>query len=148
VFVPRLSGDYTVTLVATMHDGRTATATQTLAVRTHDVSIERIQAPNSARVGQTKSVTVNVRGGQYAETVVVDLYKSTPGGEQYVGTQTQTLAPARGGRVVGFPFDDTFSADDAAVGKVTFRAVATISGARDALPTDNQAIAPPTAVRS
>jgi PKD repeat protein len=141
-------GDYTVTLVATTHDGRTATATQTLAVRTHDVSIERIQAPNSARVGQTKSVTVNVRGGQYAETVVVDLYKSTPGGEQYVGTQTQTLAPARGGRVAGFPFDYTFSADDAAVGKVTFRAVATISGARDALPADNQAIAPPTAVRS
>lgn len=40
-----------------------------------------------------------------------------------------------------------FTADDGAVGKVTFRAVATIVDARDALPADNQAIAAPTEVK-
>ncbi len=73
-------GDYTVSLTVTTLDGRTATATQELTVRTHDVSIERIQAPNSAGVGQTKSIAVKVRGGQYAETVQVQLYRSRPGG--------------------------------------------------------------------
>ena len=47
---------------------------------------------------------------------------------------------------VEFGFSYTFTADDAQIGKVTFRAVAVISGARDALPADNEAIAPPTKV--
>jgi len=45
-----------------------------------------------------------------------------------------------------FAFSYTFTADDARVGKVTFKAVANILGARDALPADNEAIAAPTKV--
>ncbi len=45
-----------------------------------------------------------------------------------------------------FAFRYTVTADDALIGKVTFRAFAVISGARDALPADNEAIAPPTRV--
>jgi PKD repeat protein len=141
-------GDYTVTMLATTFDGRTATAMQTISVRTHDVSIERIQEPNSARVGQAKDVRVNVRGGRYPETVQVDLYKSVAGGfDQLVATRTQAVPVAHGGRTTGFDFRYTFTAEDGAAGKVTFRAVATLVGARDALPADNQAIAPPTAVK-
>ena len=89
-------GDYTVSLTVTTLDGRMATATQELTVRTHDLSIERIQAPNAAGVGQTKSITVKVRGGQYAETVQVQLYKSRPGGpEELVGTTSGPVPPAR-----------------------------------------------------
>ena len=113
--------DYTVTMVATTLDGRTATASQIISVRTHDVSIERFQAPNSARVGQSKDVRVNVRGGRYAETVQVELYKSVAGGfEQYIGAQSLPVPVAHGGQTTGFDFGYTFTADDAAAGKVTF----------------------------
>ncbi len=140
-------GDYTVTMIATTLDGRTATATRGIGVRTHDVSIDRIQAPNSARVGQTKNVRVNVKGGKYSESVQVDLLKSVAGGsEQLVGSQTLPVPAAKGGQTTGFEFTYSFSPDDGAAGKVTFRAVATIFGARDALPADNQAIAAPTKV--
>ncbi len=87
-------GDYTVSLTVTTLDGRTATATQELTVRTHDVSIERIQAPNSAGVGQTKSIAVKVRGGQNAETVRVQLYRSRPGGIRRAGRHHERPGPA------------------------------------------------------
>ena len=45
-----------------------------------------------------------------------------------------------------FTFSYTFRAEDQAAGKVTFKAVATISGARDALPADNEVVALPTRV--
>ena len=81
-------------------DGRTATWAQTVSVRTHDVSIDRIQAPNAARTGQTKTVGVNLRGGRYPETVQVDLLRSVAGGyEQLVGSQTVAVPAARGGRL-------------------------------------------------
>ncbi len=141
-------GDYTVTMIATTLDGRTATTSRVVSVRTRDVSIERIQAPGTARVGQAKDVRVNVRGGRQPETVQVELFKSVAGGfEQLVGTQTLSVPVAHGGRTTRFDFRYTFTAQDGAAGKVTFRAVATIVGGRDALPADNQAIAPPTAVK-
>ena len=141
-------GDYTVTRVVTTLDGRTATATQQVTVRTHDVSIERIQAPNSAGVGQAKSISVKVRGGRYDETVRVDLFKSMPGGsEEWVGSETKAVPQAHGGRATGFGFTYTFTPDDRANGKVTFRAVASIVDRTDAQPADNQAIAPPTEVK-
>jgi hypothetical protein len=51
-----------------------------------------------------------------------------------------------GGRTTAFGFTYTFTSDDAALGKVTFKAVASIVGARDAQPSDNTAIALPTNV--
>jgi hypothetical protein len=141
-------GDYLVTLTATTLDGRTASTSQTVTVRTHDVSVERIQAPNSARANQTKDVSVRVRGGAYPETVRIDLYKSTTGlFDELVATKTLAVPPATGSRSTTFEFSYTFTFQDAEVGKVTFRAVAMILGARDALPADNQAIAPPTEVK-
>ena len=142
-------GDYLATLAAQTYDGRTATVSQTVRVRTHDVSIERIQAPNSARAGQAKPIGVNVRGGKYDETVQVDVFRSRPGGfDEWVGSQTLAVPAARGGKTVSFGVNYTFTADDATAGKVTFRSTATLVGARDAVPADNQAIAPPTEVRA
>ncbi len=117
-------------------------------MRTHDVSIERIQAPNSTRVAQTRSIGVNLRGGAYPETVQVQLWKSVAGGgEAFVGIQTVSVPAARGGHTTAATIGYTFTAEDAVAGKVTFRAVADIAGFRDVLPADNQAIAPPTDVK-
>ena len=59
-------------------------------------------------------------------------------------TQSVPINPRNG--TTDFAFSYTFTADDAQIGKVTFKAVTVISGARDALPADNEAIAPPTKV--
>ncbi len=139
-------GDYTVRLAVTTFDGRIASASQIVLVRTHDVAITKLTAPQTARAGQTRQITVGVSDNRYPETVQVQLFKSTPGGFQLVGTLTQSV-PVRGAnRTTAFDFSYTFTSDDAAIGKVTFKADATILGPRDALPSDNEAIASPTRV--
>jgi len=139
-------GDYTVKLTVTTRDGRTASTSQVVHIRTHDVGIAKLTVPNSASVGQTKQITVGIVDARYQETVQVQLFRSTPGGFQVVGTLVQTIAPQNGSKTTPYSFNYTFVADDAAAGKVTFQAVATILGARDALPGDNTVIALPTAV--
>jgi hypothetical protein len=49
-----------------------------------------------------------------------------------------------GNRATPFDFSYTFTTEDASVGTVTFKAVATNVGAREALPADNEALASPT----
>jgi hypothetical protein len=46
-----------------------------------------------------------------------------------------------GNATISFAFSYTFTPGDAALGKVTFEAIATIAGPRDALSADNTAIA-------
>lgn len=138
-------GDYSVELTATTFDGRTATITQTVQVKTHDVAITKFSAPKAASAGQTRQITVGLNSKRYPETVEVDLYKSVPNGFQYVDTLTQSVSVRPANRTTDFTFSYTFTSDDASVGKVTFKAVA-ILGARDALPADNEAIASPTKV--
>jgi hypothetical protein len=132
-------GDYTVEVTVTTPDGRTASTSQVVQVRTHDVAIVKLAVPNSAHVGQTIAVNVYVANKRYPETVQVDLYKSVPGGFQQVGSLTQSV-PVRppGGNSTRFAFSYTIGQSDKTVGKVTFRASATIFGHRDALPADNE----------
>lgn len=138
-------GDYTTSLTVTTTDGRTATASQTVRVRTHDVAIDRLLVPASARAGQTRHISVAIRNGRYDDSVRVELYRSTPTGFVQVGSLTQlVLADPR--QTTDFPFNYTFSPEDAALGKVTFKAVAVIVNARDALSSDNQVISTPTTV--
>ena len=139
-------GDYTVQLTATTLDGRTAAASQTVHVRTHDVAITRFATPNAASSGQTRHIVVSVNSKRYDETVEVQLFRSVPGGFRQFGSLTQFVPMNPKNGTTDFAFSYTFTADDAAIGKVTFRAVAVISGVRDALPADNEAIAPPTKV--
>jgi hypothetical protein len=137
-------GDYTVTHTGTTSDGRSASVSQTIHVRTHDVGIAKLAVPSSANVGQTRQITVGLVDYRYPETVQVQLLKSAPGGFQLVGTLVQSVSPRN--PTTPISFDYTFGADDAAAGKVTFEAVATIQGARDALQGDNTVIALPTTV--
>jgi PKD repeat protein len=139
-------GDYTARLTATTFDGRSASVDQLVHVQTHDVAVTRFAAPESAASGRTKQLSVDVRNTRYDERVEVQLLKSIPGGFEVVGTLMQFVPVRETGRGVTFSFNYTFTPDDAIVGKVTFKAVATIVGARDALPADNDAIASPTKV--
>jgi PKD repeat protein len=139
-------GSYTVTLTVTTTDGRTGSASQTVNVMTRDVAITKFATPGAAKAGQTRPVVVGINSRRYVEQVSVDLYKSVPGGYQWVGTLSQEVPVRPSNRTTDFKFSYTFTPDDAALGKVTFRAIATIQNGRDALPADNEAIASPTKV--
>ena len=139
-------GDYSVHLTVTTLDGRTAVATQTVHVRTHDVAVTRFATPNAASSGQTRRIVVSINSKRYAETVEVQLFRSVPGGFQQFGSLTQFVPMNPKNGTTEFAFSYTFTGDDAQIGKVTFRAVAVVAGVRDALPADNEAIASPTKV--
>ncbi|ROP37088.1 PKD domain-containing protein [Saccharothrix texasensis] len=135
-------GDYAVRMDVTSADGRTGTMSRTLVVRTHDVGIASFTAPTRGRPGQTRSVEVTVGNQRLPENATVILYRGTPGGFTEIARATQYV-PARPTRTVAFPFNYTFTPEDAVVGRVTFRAVVTLGqGVRDARPIDNEAVAP------
>ena len=140
-------GDYDAKLAITTSDGRSASTTQPISVKTHDVSIAKMSVPNSARVGQSRQLSVDIANTRYAETVEVALLRSVPGGGfEPVGQITQSVPVRSHGRMTTFAISYTFAPQDATLGKVTFQAVATILGARDANPSDNAIIALPTKV--
>jgi hypothetical protein len=140
-------GNYSVTDTVSTNDGRTASVTQTVQVRTHDVAITKFSVPSSGSVGQTRQIVVGISNKRGQETVQVQLSKSTPSGFQVVGTLTQTLPVNTGNQTTPFTFNYSFTGDDANMQKVTFQATATIVNARDALPGDNTATATPTSVK-
>jgi PKD repeat protein len=139
-------GDYTVNLTVTTPDGRTGSTAQTVHVATHDVAISKIDAPQAAKAGQTRQIGVNIKSTRYEETVRVELLKSVPGGYQSITSTEQNIPVRSGNRTTAVGLSYTFTDADAAVGKVTFKAVVSIVNARDALPADNEAIASPTKV--
>ena len=136
-------GDYTVELTVTTLDGRTGSTSQVVHVGTHDVAVVQLGVPNAAHVGQTIAVNAYVRSTRYPERVQVDLFKSVPGGFEQVGSLTQSVPVRRGGRPTRFAFTNTITPADRTVGKVSFKAVATIIDHRDGLPGDNDLISPP-----
>lgn len=141
-------GDYTVNLTATTADGRSGSATQVIQVRTRDVAISKLSVPQTAGSNQTKTINVDVKNNRYSDYITVTLVKGLPGGgEQVIGTLT-IYVPAKAKQSTIFKFSYTFTAADAAVGKVTFKAVANIAnGLRDVLPSDNTLIASTTVIR-
>lgn len=139
-------GDYTVALTVTTVDGRTARSTIVVHVRTHDVGITKVTAPQAAFAGQTHSISVSVGNTDYPETVRVQLLKGTASGWTTVGALTQSVLAGTSGHGAEFAFSYTFTSDDASAGKAVFRAIAAIQGARDAYPSDNDVTAPATKV--
>jgi PKD domain len=137
-----VDGDYALKLAVTTGDGRTASKTQNVHVQTHDVSIAKLSVPQTGSAGQTRSISVGISNARYAESVQVQLFKN----DALVGTLTQQVPVRGGGRTTPFSFNYTFTSDDAVLGKVTFKAVAVVVGARDAQPADNTAIGLPTSV--
>lgn len=135
-------GDYTVKLTITTTDGRIASTSQIMHILTHDVAITTFMVPTSARPGTTHSITVGVSDKRYPETVQVQLLKGNiQGSFDVVGTMTLPVPAKPGHHTTQFTFSYTFTSGDATIGKVTFEAIATIQGARDALPADNMTIA-------
>jgi PKD repeat protein len=130
-------GDYTVSLTVTTTDGRTASTSQVVQVRTHDVAITRLAVPTSAHVGKTISVTAYLQNTRYPETVQVDLSKGIPAGFSQVGSLTESVPVKRAGQTTRFAFSYTVTSDDKAIGKITFEVTASIIGFPDALPADN-----------
>ncbi|MFD4639340.1 PKD domain-containing protein [Lentzea sp. NPDC058436] len=144
-------GVYTVTVRSKTGDGRTATDTTTVTVKTHDVGISKFSAPASARAGDQKPITVQVSNTRYLEKVKTTVYRDNGNGNgwQEVGTLTIDV-PAHPTRKVKFPFAYTFTPQDAVTGKVSFRAVVEPQleyPVRDAIPSDNEVITIATTVR-
>ena len=134
-------GDYTVTLSVTTVDGRRASASNTISVRTHDVRVTKLDVPKKAQVGRTETITVSVANDRYPETVQVQLMRGGPSGFEVIATSSQLVPVLRNGKTVAYRFSYTFTPDDVALGRVTFKAVASIDGLADAIPADNEATA-------
>jgi hypothetical protein len=139
-------GDYEVRLTMTTVDGRVSTASDVLHVSTHDVAITRLTLPGGARVGQTIDVSVYVKSYRYPEQVRVDLFRSTPDGYRQVGSSTGEVTVTKSGPGTRFSFAYTVTSQDAASGRMTFKATATILDHRDAVPTNNDLISVPVTV--
>jgi hypothetical protein len=143
-------GDYRVRLTVRTPDGRRSSMSQVVQVRTHDIAITHLTAPQSARAGQTRPFTFQVRNTRYPETAEFQLLRlipGTPDAFEVVGTLAAPVPVRPGHRTTTFTLNYTFTADDALAGRVTFKVVAILIGARDARPGDNAAIAPPVRVR-
>jgi PKD repeat protein len=134
-------GGYPVTLTVTTIDGRRASVTNTISVGTHDVRISTLDVPNNAKVGRTETITVRVANDRYPETVQVQLMRGRPSGFEVIATSSQLVPVLRNRKTVAYRFSYTFTAEDLALGRVTFKAVASIDGFADAIPVDNEAIA-------
>jgi PKD repeat protein len=135
-------GDYTAQITVTTSDNRTATTSHVVQVGTHDVAIVKVGVPKSAHVGQTIGITAHLRNTRYPETVEVALFKSVPAGFQQIDSLTQSVPVRSGNRTTPFAFTYTVTETDRSIGKVSFKAVATIIDHRDALPGDNELISP------
>jgi hypothetical protein len=139
-------GTYTVTFTETTVDGRQGSQTQSVRVQTHDVGVLSLAAPDKGRVGKTGSITVGIGNTRYPESVQVDLFKTSPSGDVWIASATQSVPVMKPKKTVSLFFNYTFTSADLAVGKVAFRVVATIQGARDAFGVDNAATSRPTFV--
>jgi hypothetical protein len=132
-------GSYEVTLTGTTIDGRSASRTYPLEVRTHDISILWFTTPGKARVGRTYTIMVGVGNTRYAEPdVQVVLSKSTPSGFQQIGASSKPVPRMAPKKTTVYSFTYTFTEDDLVAGKVTFQAQ-TFMAFRDALQGDNVA---------
>lgn len=148
-------GDYPITFTITTIDGRSASYSQTMNVRTHDIVLSRFSLPDVGRPGLTRTVTAYIQNTHYPETAIVEFYVSMPGYYdtwRLVDTKTVSV-PARAPRqFTKVSFDYTFTQEDANLGTVNFKGVATIvdengNQVRDALSADNTAISLPVRVR-
>ena len=69
-------GDYVVRLAVTTADGRSGSAARTITVRDRDVAVTKLTAPQAARAGQTRQVSIGVTGKRHDSWVSVILFNS------------------------------------------------------------------------
>lgn len=139
-------GQYEVTLLVSARGGRTNSVTKTVQVQTHDVAILSLATPAKGKVGKQSAITVGIGNTRYPETVQVDLYKLTAQGDVLVGTNIGAVGVMKLKKTVDISFNYMFTSDDATIGKLPFKAVVTIQGARDAVTSDNTQTSAPTLI--
>jgi hypothetical protein len=137
-------GTYEVRLHVTAADGRLGATSSPVRVTTHDIALLRIVAPAAATVDDRGEVVVVVTSRHGPEIVQVELLRSRgSGAPEPVAVHTRSL-PEAGELEIGFPV--TFADADLAAGEVTFHARASLVGAADRSPENNELAAPPTLV--
>lgn len=134
-------GDYSPMLTVTTTDGRSASQSWVVSVRTHDVSILSFSTPKKARVGETIPISIGVGNTRYAEDAQVEFTKSTPNGFDLIGWVYKTVPAMKKGKTTSISINYTITEADLAMGKVTFQARIYMY-VRDALPGDNNALSP------
>jgi PKD repeat protein len=134
-----VDGDYPVSLTVRTEDGRTATESKVVPVRTHDVAVVNVTVPGRARVGQAIQVHADVQNLRYPEDVRVTLEKAVGDAGWTTLEQARKVVPVgRPRQSTRFTFTYTVTADDLVAGKLIFRAVADPDQNRDAYIIDNQ----------
>jgi hypothetical protein len=134
-------GDYQVAYTATLSDGRTASTTATISVKTHDVGIAKFMVPTSAKTGQSKTITIGIGNRHYPENVTIQLLIVRQSGGEVIGQQTLDIPVLGANQTRDVSFTYTFTKADAAGGKVVFKAFLLLNSARDFVPGDNEATA-------
>ena len=121
---------------------------QPVQVRTHKVQVRRLNVPTTARAGKTVTIAIGISNRRSTEQVEVALYGSVPTGDFVLVASASQSVPVRSGNgTTDYRLNHTLPAEDAAASTVTFKAVATIIGHRDAIPADNTALSLPVSVR-
>jgi hypothetical protein len=139
-------GGYRVTLIATARDGRVSARSAAVTVRTHEVGVVGIAAPERVRIRETITVRVAVVSTRYGERLWIDLFRIRPSGRQWIDIALRMIDFTGPRRPASISFDYTVSETDAVGRWLRFEAVAAIRGARDATPGDNIATSLPALV--
>lgn len=142
-------GDYLVRLSVTTADGRSGSTARVISVRNRDVAVTKFTAPQAARAGQTRQISVGITGKRYDNWTSVILSKSDPSdpsGYTFVGELRQFVAIRQSDRATPFDFTYTFTDADAQTGQVTFRVEAILDNAFDVYMNDNLAASRPVKV--
>ncbi len=131
-------GEYSALLEMTTADGRSDQMEKTFTVETHDVILNRFRGPSVGQLGLTASIRVGIHNENYPDEVTVKLYRSVPGGFREVGHLTQFVDVSEMNKATtDFHFSYTFTEQDEAIGRVTFKAEAFLTENPEALPADN-----------
>ncbi|MBG0566980.1 PKD domain-containing protein [Actinoplanes sp. NEAU-A11] len=132
-------GDYPVSLTVRTEDGRTATESKVVPVRTHDVGIVKLTVPRRASVGQVIQVHADVQNLRYEENVRVMLEKAAGNAGWTAVDEARKVVPVgRPRQSTRFTFTYTVTQDDLVAGKLIFKAGADPDPNRDAYTADNQ----------
>ncbi|MGI5502142.1 PKD domain-containing protein [Lentzea sp. CA-135723] len=135
-------GTYTVILRSKSEDGRVASLKQNVVVKTRDVGITSFRTPAVTIPGRPVTLTVGLANHRYAASPRVEFYRSDNASRwKFIGEKTVDMA-ADSTTDVSTTYRIT--TEDAAVGKVSFRAVVFLSD-RDSRQ-DNEVTSIPTTI--
>ncbi|WP_203736934.1 PKD domain-containing protein [Actinoplanes italicus] len=132
-------GDYPVKLTVRTVDGRSATESKVVPVRTHDVGIVKLTVPKRAGLGQKIQIHADVQNLRYEENVRVQLGRAAGNSGWTTVDEARKVVPVgRPRQSTRFTFTYTVTQDDLVAGKLIFNATADPDPNRDAYTIDNE----------